>query len=123
MLAALARARADAASGAPLTFDLLSFWQRVVLGMSDTPFRSAPAFAKQGRERYGTGRATSATPRARSRWRIWWPSSSTTPVGVHGSTAPTREEGLRRNRVVWGRHSGIRHTSGHEEGRVDRETS
>ncbi len=55
MLAVPARARADAASGAPLAFDLLSSWQRVVPGISDTPFRSAPAFAKQGRERYGTG--------------------------------------------------------------------
>lgn len=55
MLAALARARADAASGAPLTFDLLSSWQRLVLGVSDAPFRTAPALAKQGRERYGTG--------------------------------------------------------------------
>ncbi|MFD6949602.1 MULTISPECIES: Fic family protein [unclassified Nocardiopsis] len=55
MLAALARARADAASGAPLTFDLLSSWQRSVLDVPDAPFRGAPAFAKQGRERYGTG--------------------------------------------------------------------
>lgn len=55
MLAALARARADAASGAPLTFDLLSSWQRLVLDASDTPFRSTSAFAKQGREHYGTG--------------------------------------------------------------------
>lgn len=54
LLAALARARADAASGTPLTFDLLSTWQRHVLDVPEAPFRSHPAYAKQGRERYGT---------------------------------------------------------------------
>ncbi|MCT9081529.1 Fic family protein [Streptomyces fulvoviolaceus] len=54
LLAALARARTDAASGTPLTFALLSTWQRHVLGVQDAPFRRHPAYAKQGRERYGT---------------------------------------------------------------------
>jgi hypothetical protein len=55
LLAALARVRADADSGASLSFELLSAWQRHVLDVPDPPFRSHPAFAKGGRERYGTG--------------------------------------------------------------------
>ncbi len=55
MTAALARARADAAGETPLGFALLSGWQRHVLGVPDAPFRSGPAYAKGGRERYGTG--------------------------------------------------------------------
>ncbi|EKX68471.1 Fic family protein [Streptomyces ipomoeae] len=54
--AALDRARADAASSPPLTFARLASWQRHVLGTPGTPpFRTFPAYAKQGRERYGTG--------------------------------------------------------------------
>jgi len=53
LLAALGRVRADAAADAPLTFELLGTWQRHVLGTSAVPFRSVPAFAKGGRERYG----------------------------------------------------------------------
>lgn len=54
LLAALARARADATSSVPLTFALLGTWQRHVLGTpEDPPFRSDPAYAKSGRERYG----------------------------------------------------------------------
>ncbi|MGW7210467.1 Fic family protein [Streptomyces sp. NPDC054837] len=56
LLAALTRARADAASPAPLDFALLAGWQRHVLGTPEPPpFRSDPAHAKSGRERYGTG--------------------------------------------------------------------
>lgn len=47
--AALAHSRADA--GRPLTFDLLVGWQRHILGTAE--FRTGPAFAKGGRERYG----------------------------------------------------------------------
>ncbi|OIV36840.1 cell filamentation protein Fic [Mangrovactinospora gilvigrisea] len=54
LLAALESARADAARGAVLDFALLAGWQRHVLGtVQPPPFRTAPAFAKGGRERYG----------------------------------------------------------------------
>lgn len=52
LLAALDRVRADAA-GTPLTFALLAGWQRLVLG-APAVFRTVPAYAKDGRERYGT---------------------------------------------------------------------
>ncbi|MFJ6082311.1 Fic family protein [Streptomyces sp. NPDC092369] len=55
LLTALALARADAASGTPLTFATLSAWQRHVLDVPEAPFRRHPAYAKAGRERYGTG--------------------------------------------------------------------
>ncbi|WP_406119368.1 Fic family protein [Streptomyces sp. NBC_00989] len=56
LLAALELVRADAARGAPLDFDLLRGWQRHVLGTPRPPsFRTLPAFAKGGRERYGIG--------------------------------------------------------------------
>lgn len=58
LLAALERTRADAAdtaSGTPLTFARLSSWQRLVLDVPEAPFRIHPAYAKAGRERYGTG--------------------------------------------------------------------
>ncbi|MGW0337726.1 hypothetical protein ACWD0J_38985, partial [Streptomyces sp. NPDC003011] len=45
----------DAGSGTPLGFGLLSAWQCRLLGMSDAPFRRRAAYAKSGRERYGTG--------------------------------------------------------------------
>lgn len=55
LLRALARARADAASGVGLTFGRLRTWQRDVLGVPHVPFRTRTAFAKAGRERYGSG--------------------------------------------------------------------
>jgi hypothetical protein len=50
---ALNAARRDAAAGGPLTFELLASWQTIVLGVPSAPFRTGPAFAKGGRERYG----------------------------------------------------------------------
>jgi hypothetical protein len=53
---ALARARAAAEAGEPLSMSLLKSWQRVVLGRDhDPPFRTTDAFAKLGRERYAIG--------------------------------------------------------------------
>lgn len=61
LLAALDLARADAARGATLDFELLRGWQQHVLGTPQPPpFRSLPAFAKEGRERYGIGPDTRA---------------------------------------------------------------
>jgi hypothetical protein len=53
LLRALALAGAAADAGAPLTFDLLARWQAVVLAEPAVGFRTGPAFAKDGRERYG----------------------------------------------------------------------
>jgi hypothetical protein len=55
LLAALGQARTDL----PLSVELLADWQRTVLGAS-TPvtFRTAAAFAKRGRERYGLDAGT-----------------------------------------------------------------
>ncbi len=54
MLAALELVRADAARGASLSLALLRGWQQHILGTSQPPpFRTSPAFAKRGRERYG----------------------------------------------------------------------
>ncbi|MFJ1707488.1 Fic family protein [Kitasatospora sp. NPDC088346] len=54
LLAALEVMRADAARGAALDFELLRGWQQHVLDTPQPPpFRSRPAFAKGGRERYG----------------------------------------------------------------------
>lgn len=56
LLAALELMRVDAARGASLDFALLRSWQQHVLGLPQPPpFRSLPAFAKGGRERYGIG--------------------------------------------------------------------
>ncbi|MGW2082551.1 Fic family protein [Streptomyces sp. NPDC001939] len=56
MLAALELMRADAARGATLNFELLRGWQQHVLNTPQPPpFRTLPAFAKGGRERYGIG--------------------------------------------------------------------
>lgn len=56
LLAALELMRADAARGAELDFELLRSWQQHVLGVEQPPqFRTLPAFAKGGRERYGIG--------------------------------------------------------------------
>ncbi|MEU5429592.1 Fic family protein [Streptomyces olivoreticuli] len=61
LLAALELLRADAARGAPLDFELLRSWQQHVLGTPQPPpFRSSPAFAKGGRERYGISSDTRA---------------------------------------------------------------
>ena len=55
MAAALLVCRDAAAHGSLLTFDLLAEWQRIVLGATaPVPLRTTDAFAKQGRERYGT---------------------------------------------------------------------
>lgn len=55
LLAALDLARADAARGAALDFELMRRWQRHILGTGQElpEFRTLPAFAKAGRERYG----------------------------------------------------------------------
>ncbi len=56
LLTALDLVRADAARGAALDFELLRGWQQHVLGTPGPPsFRTLPAFAKKGRERYGIG--------------------------------------------------------------------
>jgi hypothetical protein len=61
MLASLERLRADAAHGTPLDFALLQGWQQHVLDTPRPPaFRSLPAFAKGGRERYGIAPDTRA---------------------------------------------------------------
>ncbi|MGA5895246.1 Fic family protein [Streptomyces venetus] len=61
LLAALDLLRTDAARGASLDFELLQCWQQHVLGTPHPPpFRDRPAFAKQGRERYGVGPDTRA---------------------------------------------------------------
>lgn len=52
ILAALDLARADAAEGGPLTFARLEAWQRKVLAVAAAPFRTMPAWALAGRERY-----------------------------------------------------------------------
>ncbi|MFJ9753105.1 Fic family protein [Streptomyces chartreusis] len=43
----------DAASDTLLDFERLAAWQQHVLGSADVTFRTQPAFAKAGRERYG----------------------------------------------------------------------
>ncbi|MEV5129151.1 Fic family protein [[Kitasatospora] papulosa] len=61
LLRALEVLRADAARGARLDFALLSTWHQHVLGSPQPPpFRTSPAFAKGGRERYGLGPDTPA---------------------------------------------------------------
>lgn len=52
LLAALAQARADASRRRPLTLQLLTGWQQLVLGLPEVSFRQGDAFAKGGRERY-----------------------------------------------------------------------
>jgi prophage maintenance system killer protein len=52
MAAALDACRASARRDEPLTFDRLSAWQAIVLGMP-ADFRATDAYAKGGRERYG----------------------------------------------------------------------
>jgi hypothetical protein len=52
LLAAMTQARDAATAGQPLSFQLLADWQQTVLG-TPARWRSATAFAKGGRERYG----------------------------------------------------------------------
>ncbi|MGW7455908.1 Fic family protein [Streptomyces sp. NPDC054787] len=60
VLTALDLAFADAEQGTPLTFALMTKWQRTVLGHDLVGFRTMPAFAKGGRERYGLAPDTRA---------------------------------------------------------------
>ncbi|MHA5052512.1 Fic family protein [Streptomyces sp. SD15] len=53
VLIALDVAFADAEQRQPLTFALMTKWQRTVLGHDLVGFRTMPALAKGGRERYG----------------------------------------------------------------------
>ncbi|MGG8410336.1 Fic family protein [Streptomyces sp. 12297] len=53
VLTALDLALTDARQGWPLTFALMANWQRTVLHRASVHFRTVPAFAKGGRERYG----------------------------------------------------------------------
>ncbi|MGW0709369.1 Fic family protein [Streptomyces sp. NPDC002643] len=57
--AAWRSAREDAAAQRLLGFDLMAGWQQQVLGRPEIAFRSLPAFAKGGRERYGLHAGTS----------------------------------------------------------------
>ncbi|WP_406423583.1 Fic family protein [Streptomyces sp. NBC_01589] len=52
VLTALDVALADAEKGRQLTFALMANWQRAVLHRKSVDFRTMPAFAKGGRERY-----------------------------------------------------------------------
>ncbi|MFJ5834974.1 Fic family protein [Streptomyces sp. NPDC093089] len=60
VLAALDLALADAKRGDRLTFALMANWQQIVLGEGVAAFRTLPAFAKGGRERYGIAPDTRA---------------------------------------------------------------
>ncbi|NHI05485.1 filamentation induced by cAMP protein fic [Streptomyces sp. KO7888] len=60
MRAAWRSARRDAEADRPLGFGLLAGWQKQVLGRPDVAFRTLPAFAKGGRERYGIHEETQA---------------------------------------------------------------
>ena len=51
--AALDRVRADAQSGAALTFDRLSQWHKIAVDATSSEFRRTIAFAKKGQEKYG----------------------------------------------------------------------
>ncbi|QGQ18245.1 hypothetical protein GC089_01895 [Cellulomonas sp. JZ18] len=55
---ALHRAGQAAATGRDLTVGLLAEWQAVVLGVPEVGFRTGPAYAKRGRERYGLAPTT-----------------------------------------------------------------
>ncbi|MEU1790751.1 Fic family protein [Streptomyces sparsogenes] len=60
VLTALDLAFVDAEQRRPLTFALMAKWQRTVLGHDLVGFRTMPAFAKGGRERYGLAPDTRA---------------------------------------------------------------
>src|SRR4051812_45485420 len=53
LLDALTLVAAAVDAGVPVTFEVLAAWQAVVLGLPAVGFRTGPAFAKGGRERYG----------------------------------------------------------------------
>ncbi|MGE0487671.1 MAG: Fic family protein [Vulcanimicrobiota bacterium] len=53
MLAALTACRKWADSTQPLTFEVLTAWQKLVLNKNGVHLRETDAFAKNGRERYG----------------------------------------------------------------------
>ncbi|GAA3778381.1 hypothetical protein GCM10022225_77850 [Plantactinospora mayteni] len=53
LLTAYDDVRREAAAGADLTPDLLARWNRIIRGVPVAAFRRAPAYAKNGRERYG----------------------------------------------------------------------
>lgn len=60
MRRALTACRADAIADRPLTLEILSQWQSLVLDVATAPTRTGPAFARQGRERYGWKNSTMA---------------------------------------------------------------
>ncbi|MFF3354162.1 Fic family protein [Streptomyces sp. NPDC002917] len=60
VLTALDLALADAERGRQLSFALMANWQRTVLRRASADFRTVPAFAKGGRERYGLAPDTRA---------------------------------------------------------------
>ncbi|WP_239091488.1 Fic family protein [Streptomyces sp. SID14478] len=60
VLTALDVAFADAEQGRPLTLALMAKWQQSVLDRGLVRFRTLPAFAKGGRERYGLAPTTQA---------------------------------------------------------------
>ncbi|MEH0822724.1 MULTISPECIES: Fic family protein [unclassified Micromonospora] len=53
LLTAFDRVRGAADRGGRLTYELLADWQRQVLASPEVGFRTGPAYAKGGRERYG----------------------------------------------------------------------
>ncbi|MBB6395609.1 hypothetical protein BKA00_002523 [Actinomadura coerulea] len=63
-MAALARVRDDARRGLDPSFERLAAWQAVVLGHGPVEFRTGPARAKAGRERYGLDHRTQPRFRA-----------------------------------------------------------
>ncbi len=54
MLAALDACRRAAREGVALDFELLARWNAIALGLERSDYREVDAYAKQGRERYGT---------------------------------------------------------------------
>ncbi|HVI03134.1 MAG TPA: Fic family protein [Enhygromyxa sp.] len=54
MRAALGSCRKAARSNKPLDFDLLARWNAMLLGQQHSRYRDTDAYAKDGRERYGT---------------------------------------------------------------------
>ncbi|MEU6076730.1 hypothetical protein [Micromonospora sp. NPDC047074] len=60
LLSAYDDVRCEAAANADLTMDLLARWNRIVRGVPVAAFRRAPAYAKNGRERYGLHADTEA---------------------------------------------------------------
>lgn len=76
-------AHMDAASGHRLDFDRLAAWQRRILGRQGVAFRTLPAFAKGGDERYGL---TAETPDLFNAYLMQATSShSTVPVAARAA--------------------------------------